>query len=97
MTVTTGPAGGSGTDSSVLVRSTWHAVAVPGRESPYDVAHYKLYYPAIADGSEESSASGELPPDRSGGREQHGVTRAGMARCGGDGVAGSGPNLTRIR
>lgn len=68
MTVTTGPAGGSGTDSSVLVRSTWHAVAVPGRESPYDVAHYKLYYPAIADGSEESSASGELPPDRSAGR-----------------------------
>lgn len=55
------PSGAGG----VLVRSTWQAVAIPGRASPYDVAHYKLYYPAVADSSDATSATGELPPDRS--------------------------------
>jgi dienelactone hydrolase len=57
-----------GTLSDVLVRSTRHAVALPGRPSPHDVAHLKLYYPATDDPSEHAAASGEMAPDLSRGR-----------------------------
>ncbi len=47
----------------ILVRSTWHAAKVPGHESPYDVAHVKVYYPATADSSDDAKQSGEMAAD----------------------------------
>lgn len=49
--------------SEVLVRSTWHAAKVPGRDSPYDVAHLKIYYPATADVTDDAKQSGEMAAD----------------------------------
>lgn len=63
MTITADAATTAGTD--VLVRSTRHAVALPGRPSPHDVAQLKVYYPAVDDPSEHASASGEMAADLS--------------------------------
>ena len=54
-------------ESGVLVRSTWHAAKVPGHDSPYDVAHLKVYYPATADSSDDAKQSGEMAADLSAG------------------------------
>ena len=58
------------TDGQVLVRSTWHAVRVPGHASPHDVAHVKVFYPASAEGTDDETQHGELPADRSHGRHR---------------------------
>ena len=47
----------------ILVRSTWHAAKVPGHDSPYDVAHLKVYYPATEDATEDAKQSGEMAAD----------------------------------
>jgi len=49
----------------VLVRSTWHATKMPGHDSPYDVAHIKVYYPATSDGTDDEKQSGEMAADLS--------------------------------
>jgi dienelactone hydrolase len=46
------------------VRALYHAVAIPGQDSPYDRASLKLYYPARFGDSAEERNSGCIPADR---------------------------------
>ena len=54
-------------ERETLVRSTWHAAKVHGHDSPYDVAHVKVYYPATAEVSEDVRQNGEMAADLSAG------------------------------
>ncbi|WP_460305268.1 alpha/beta hydrolase family protein [Actinocorallia aurea] len=46
---------------STLIRSLWTAARTHG-EPPFDTAHLKVYYPAIAEGTDAERLSGVFPP-----------------------------------
>lgn len=46
-----------------MIRSIWWAATIPGAEKPFDTAHLRIFYPAIATGSDQERLSGVFPAD----------------------------------
>ncbi|BCY12867.1 dienelactone hydrolase family protein [Actinoplanes sp. L3-i22] len=46
-----------------MIRSIWWAATIPGADKPFDTAHLRIYYPAVATGSDQERLTGVFPAD----------------------------------